>query len=94
VIRSRSSLSLARSASSRTLKVLKSYPSHRFLHESAAFTNDTIAGVEWFPALEELSLMRCMQVDSVTRLATSKSLKKLDLKGTSVTDEAQAGIAG
>ncbi len=86
MIRCRLALPLTHLASSRTLKVLASFPS-TFGLENAAFTkvtmpsftnatNDTIAGVEWFPALEELSLMRCVQVDSVTRLAASKSLKK------------------
>ncbi len=46
-------------------------------------TDAGLSGIECIATLEELSLGGCEKVTSVTRLATSKSLKKLDLYGTS-----------
>ncbi len=55
-------------------------------------THAGLAGIQCITTLEDLSLEYCKKVTSVTRLATSKSLKKLDLSYTSMTDAGLAGI--
>jgi Leucine-rich repeat (LRR) protein len=60
--------------------------------DSTNMADDDLAGIERCPALEGLSLSKCMKITSVRSLAASKCLKKLDLSYTSVTDTGLTGL--